>query len=459
MNNPPPYSDITGIYTVNDKHQDVSKAAYDGKARPAQLVVDTTDYSLWIGNAQGILTEVVPSLQPVAHAELLSLISTNQLAAGTMYEISDFATIYDQPDYDSEGLPKPPNEIVTMTAPIEPLIVLAVSTNMISKQAWSTLYPYDIIEYDISVTETDYTQSPSLGMISWREDEFGNTTPYDSRGVVFKRYEDSEGSGIFTIVNDNGFASRTDIPTFGLDCENIKLSKHNIHEAGLDDAPFVMPNNIFGDYCESTIAQGDFFNNTFGNTCYGLVFGHFCRNNRIGDGCYNNQIGNEFAGNVIGLNFNNNVIGSGFANNTLADNFQSNTIGANFSSNTTAGGFNSNSIEDDFQRNTNIGDNFSNNNIADYFQDNVDIGANCTFNVIYDLFTDNTVGSSFTYNQTRCPVQGKNLTAVDICYKAFTVELIQTATGDPSVPGSIYAGYFNSDGAGPAPYGWNYTGV
>jgi hypothetical protein len=44
---PPPYINITGIYTTDDKHQAISKTAYDGLAKPGQLIVDTTDLSVW----------------------------------------------------------------------------------------------------------------------------------------------------------------------------------------------------------------------------------------------------------------------------------------------------------------------------------------------------------------------------------------------------------------------------
>ena len=49
----PPYANITGIYTTDDKHQSISRAAYNGSARPGQLVVDTADYSLWVGTNTG----------------------------------------------------------------------------------------------------------------------------------------------------------------------------------------------------------------------------------------------------------------------------------------------------------------------------------------------------------------------------------------------------------------------
>jgi len=59
MSTPPPYNEITGLYVQIDKHIKDDLANYDGNARPGQLVVDTTDYSLYIGNSQGNLN-VVP---------------------------------------------------------------------------------------------------------------------------------------------------------------------------------------------------------------------------------------------------------------------------------------------------------------------------------------------------------------------------------------------------------------
>lgn len=52
---PPPYSDISGLYVQNDKHVDLTLASYNGNARPGQLVVDTADFSLYIGNSSGNL--------------------------------------------------------------------------------------------------------------------------------------------------------------------------------------------------------------------------------------------------------------------------------------------------------------------------------------------------------------------------------------------------------------------
>ena len=58
MATPPPYANITGIFTTDDKHQSVTLANYDGSARPGQLVIDSATYQLYIGNAEGNLNLV-----------------------------------------------------------------------------------------------------------------------------------------------------------------------------------------------------------------------------------------------------------------------------------------------------------------------------------------------------------------------------------------------------------------
>lgn len=55
---PPPYSNIANVYLVNYKHAESTFDDYNGNAKPGQLVVNTDDYSLWIGNALGELTKI-----------------------------------------------------------------------------------------------------------------------------------------------------------------------------------------------------------------------------------------------------------------------------------------------------------------------------------------------------------------------------------------------------------------
>jgi hypothetical protein len=55
---PPPYLGIDGLYVQTDKHVDTTLAQFNGNARPGQLVVDTANYALYVGNAAGQLNPI-----------------------------------------------------------------------------------------------------------------------------------------------------------------------------------------------------------------------------------------------------------------------------------------------------------------------------------------------------------------------------------------------------------------
>ena len=56
---PPPYSNVTGVARAVMKYDaQTSFTNYNGNARPGELVVDTSNYALYIGNANGDLNIV-----------------------------------------------------------------------------------------------------------------------------------------------------------------------------------------------------------------------------------------------------------------------------------------------------------------------------------------------------------------------------------------------------------------
>ena len=87
-------------------------------------------------SASNLNTKLV---QNVTYAELVSLIGASSLRKGEMYFISDFQTIYDQPDYNSDGSAKA--VVATLSGSVEPLLVTAIGTNKIDSLASSSVYP------------------------------------------------------------------------------------------------------------------------------------------------------------------------------------------------------------------------------------------------------------------------------------------------------------------------------
>lgn len=337
------------------------------------------------------LTGATMTTLPVTYIELTDLINNSLLTPQRNYLITDYATTYDQPDYDAFGIPKA--VVATVTTADEPLIVQAVDVDRISNVAVSSVYPNDTIRYDWTFNQTEFMLAPAKGRITERVTyEDNNRTNYDHRYVVFKRYDD--GAGNYIIINDNGQAFNDILPTFKRDCFNNYIG--NYYNSFFTLSPFILSNNVFGDNTNDIITGDDFYNNTisyiiktgfsrtrFGNNCYSNVI-NAGRDNNIGDNFYNNY---------INLNFADNQIQNDFHNNTLNGKFESNIIASNFYDNITEE-FIRNHIGFNFRTRNPIGNSFISNRIGNDWNQNV-IGINFINNFIGDNFNNNTIGDDF----------------------------------------------------------------
>jgi len=344
------------------------------------------------------------SFTSLTYAALQTLIGTSALVQGNYYLINDYQTIYDQPDYNAAGSPKA--VVTTNTGTIEPLIVQASSANQINERAISTLYPLDVIQYDVTFTQTEVMFQPAKGRIILRTDNNNNTTNYDHRQVVFKRYETAPSSGIYTVVYDNGNASLDTIPTFGTDCYSNNIGNFYTNSNPLNTG-FILSNNIFGDNCRDNNTGSDFYNNTFGSTIYSNIFGNSCHTNVFEGNIHENIINNGFSLNTINSKFWNNTVGDNFNNNITSIFFTDNQIENNFQYNILGNNFRSNKIGNNFQYN-NVSSYFGFDTGNNYYSGNT-IGDNCHFNFIGNNFysnfiknscTGNTFGATVTFNYT-----------------------------------------------------------
>ena len=153
-------------------------------------------YQFYDGN---IWRDVYPSIsdiiQPIikkTHDELILIKNDSKLTIGQLYQITDHHTKHLIP-YSF------PNAIHSGTT--EPLIVLATSNSTLNKQAYSVLFPNDIIYYDIAdtscedgiwnVVQQKYLNGTTrTGKITYRKDITHNLeTHYDWRNVRFRRWK------------------------------------------------------------------------------------------------------------------------------------------------------------------------------------------------------------------------------------------------------------------------------
>jgi hypothetical protein len=276
----------------------------------------------------------------ITYNNLKTLVNTTTLEKGQKYRITDFQTIYDQPDFDSNGDPK---SVVTVKyGPIEPIVVTATSNNTLSLRADQPSHPNTVIEYLFAFT-TPKSLTETKGRIIRMIDEYNNEGDYDFRNVLFKRYYDpildrysehydngEEFQEFTTFVPNYGdaksnnnklgetfsfYVSKNDndlyiIPQYSFDLPNIVLG---IYPGGNS----LFNNNIFKGYVMSaTIA-----NNASDNEYTGFVANFYT------DDCYKNKIGKIYNGIIKCNSMNSNNISGIYEVNILCDTFYNNTLG------------------------------------------------------------------------------------------------------------------------------------
>jgi hypothetical protein len=395
---------------------------------------------------------------PVTFSSFSALLTSSGLTDGSFYLITDYQTVYDQPDYFIDGSAKGASSIVTYTGANEPILVLATSSNTISIDAYQPSYPNDKIKYDWSFASTEITGTPTYGIISERIDEYENRTDYDHRQINFIRYQSYKSGGNLTgtineydcttgVMLGNGTSFTTELSIGNiilLDTKNdlgyqvgVKIV-NIIDDTTLDvvidseytstvftvsggyDFDFSKLTSIGsyksykeiyigqrneGDYIETStfVLDGNtidnYINNNRASNSFLLsnnIFDITCHKNIIGNESSNNTIGSDFSNNTISVNFSNNTIGNNFGTNTIDSDFTDNTIGDYFNINIIGNNFNTNTIGDSFNSNT-IGRDFYGNIIDDYFYSNV-IGDNFNTNTTETYFYHNKIGMGFELN-------------------------------------------------------------
>lgn len=418
----------------------------------------------------------------VTYSGLVTNISNSTLSGGSFYMITDFATIYDQPDYFIDGSSKGVGSIVTYTGGTEPIIVLATSENTLSIDAYQPTYPKDKIKYDWSWSNTEITSTPTYGRISERIDEYENRTDYDHRTVNFVRYQGYEtGTTLTGVITDydcttgvmlgSGTAFSGELTTgstivlnskntfgyqVGVKVVNIidDTTIDVLIDSGYTSTVFTVGDGYnfnlytliatgsYYDYKEVYIGQrnevdysefstfildGGSLSNYIGNS--NSNSGFLLANNVFGSNSYSNTIGNYFYSNTIGSDFYSNTIGNEFYSNTIGNNFYSNTIGNNFQSNTIGNYFNSNKIGNSFNSNPIIGDYFNNNVIGDNFQSNT-IGQDFYYNTIDPSFDSNITTTNFNSNKIKTQISSIDFTDFYGNITGFTYSATGTTAND-----------------------------
>lgn len=391
-------------------------------------------------------------LTEVTYSELVNLISGNSLTPMVYYKITDFKTSYNVPEYYVDGTPKNGIQIGHQENAVEPIIVLATSTDTISTSAYQPTYPNDRIQYDWTWNQTEITNDTCYGRITERIDQYGNRTDYDHRTVFFNRFRSydkvlkltgtifSYNSGL-GLISGNGTLFLSEVSV-----GNILIIDYNGLEIGVkvisastDNELFVVvdpsfsninfgeqnfnfysstPTPNYNDYKEVYVGQknlddwdnfktfnldGSSLNNYIGD--YSKFYiednvpnsGFLLSNNVFyssNSPIYSNTIGDRSYNNTSKFWFVRNTIGGRFYNNVIHNySFYSNNINEYFNDNIIDGEMYGNSIGDEFYGNK-IKNQFYGNIIETNFYENLIIGNFSNNNVGNNFYTNNITGNT-----------------------------------------------------------------
>jgi hypothetical protein len=393
----------------------------------------------------------LPSYTEVTYSELTSLIGSSGLTEGSYYLITDFQTIYDQPDYYANSecyrvyCNASPRTPITKTGLTEPILVLSTSNSTISLDAYQPKYPKDTIKYDWSWSQTEYNNLPTKGRINERIDEYGNRTDYDHRNVIFKRYktynlntklsgtiksynsstgvligENTQFTGltpgqiifiqgypyfgvkISSITNNTSLVTQLDLTLTGFSFTNKTYNYFSTSSSGkfLNFKEFYIGQHDDGDFTEvpTFTMDGSSYNNYIGD--FYNSFGKYLEVPSGDDFEYNNYF--VLSNNVIGSYNHSNFFGQNSINNSFRDGGCYENICQSFCYNNTILSyyFVRNTIDNFFRYNISGSDDMHENKILANFAKNL-IKSSFFQNEIGLLFGINLISSSFSANKIR----------------------------------------------------------
>jgi hypothetical protein len=412
--------------------------------------------------------------------ELTALKKDNLLKTGEQYIISDFMLKW----WNQSMI----NVVPMESKVIEPLMVRALSSNIIAHEAFSLLHPEDIVYYDIdainSYTWGVYGNLPSSlpipdfkGWIYRRIDQkrnidigwdwryiTNNCVRVDTSSVslynsasTYNMYDvvkNTSGRLYYSLKSNNQNVNLTvnthwksaspfneSITYFPHD-ENpnfffIQKPTEDINDGfiikltSLSSTRIQQPTFAFS---HSISGLGSYYNNVFNIK---ILKGH--QNVFLGNNIYD-ITANTLERNIISSNFTNNKIESTFAFNYIGLLFSKNLIYSNFFSNKTttafrnnyinSGDFHTNDISSIFEyNNINTRNNFQKNIILNFFQNN---NINST-----DLFSYNFISDNFSQNDIKTKVTSVDFTSATHVYNDYNTTIFK------NISGNIRLSYYN----------------
>lgn len=300
----------------------------------------------WINNTNEKLENITSTtIIEITWSELKAKRDAGELTLGQLYRITDYQCTTTQSDTKSAGHQFD-------------IIVLALSKNTLSEQAYAALHSGDTYFANSNLSAwklwycldndtdrfawADNTSGNGRGVIYRMIDEFNNDVPYDFKNIQFKHpnntatyphyYYTFASSNVkdgtdysLSIVNycysntiseyiSSGKRTLNSIVFIGNDCY------FNTFESNCFSISFLHRcyGNSFKAFCRNIAFESDCYYNSFKKGCSEITFKGECSCNSFGIGCYENTFN-------FGCSFN--TFGNGCHNNSIATYCYSNTFG------------------------------------------------------------------------------------------------------------------------------------
>lgn len=288
----------------------------------------------WINDTNEKLENITSTtIIEITWSDLKAKRDAGELTLGQLYRITDYQCTTVESNTRSAG-----NQF--------DIIVLALTNNTLSEQAWAALHSGDtyFANNNLSAWKLWYCLDNDTDRFAWADmtngkgviyrmiDEFNNDVPYDFKNIQFKPLLNNYNYRYYyyTFASSN-VENNTD---YSLSINN-NIYSNNIspyidsYKQTINKILFIGStcySNTFGNNCFSNIFYNACYSNTFSHGCYSNIFSQNCYSNTFGHHCYLNNFSNACYSNTFNNDCHSNTFDSGCNSNTFGNNCYSNTF-------------------------------------------------------------------------------------------------------------------------------------
>lgn len=244
------------------------------------------------------------------------------------------------------------------------IIVLALSKNTLSEQAYAALHSGDtyFANNNLSAWKLWYCLDNDTDRFKWADntngkgviyrmvDEFDNDVPYDFKNIKFKHPINPSSSSFYYYTFSDDTGSTDYSLSISYWCFSNTIKEHSTgNQKRLNHIVFIGYRNYYNFF------NVECYSNYFDSNCNGNFFSINCHDNSFGVNCHDNFFGNTYVFNSFNSNCSYNSFGNRCSSNSFGSNCNYNSFGNNcsyikFANSSSA------SIKDDYYQYNHFGD-------------------------------------------------------------------------------------------------------